>query len=397
MSETTSINSDIISSADPTATASSQKVAPPIAKDKRKGKGARNRDSETFRSKKNEIFDRHQQQGYKDKRAPIDNVETLFGPINLTLAQPILKFSITTKLIPKLSTMIADVLHNACKVPVDPSFDDAQLISIVASLQIEAKSWYARDATPYADFDQLLESRAKRVSSALPDVIFPLSYYIEQIGRVTVDHQIMVPEILGYAFSDIQENPGHYGFGTMPINTMELPEGNSLTGHRVWLQCVNIALGVERGILTMGERATFTENFVTAPNNFNWFGVLQFVPAGNLIPTLDEIISRYNNLIGRINRRVNNVLVSGELRKGLGTTAQLVTAIELEPTEKLIEVWTNRRIDDASLTVGGIFEFGDGLADNGDSHSRDFRTQEATFRVEGILSRFVRNLTNRLR
>lgn len=389
-------NTDNISSVDPSTTASSQKVAPPPDKlPKRKGKGARHHDAEKFRERKNEKFDQLQRKDFQAKRTSTDTVDTLFGTPSLTLAQPINQFTITTKLVPSLSAKIADILHNACKVPVNPLFDDAQLIALVASLQIEAKTWFARDATPYAIADTLLESRARRVASTLPDVIFPLSYYIEQIGRVSVDHQVLVPGILGYSYSDIIENPSLYGFGTMPPNVTELPTGNALTGCRIWIECINPEQGIARGIL--GNNGTALSNeFLTDPNSFNWYGVLRILPAGSLIPTLDQIIDNYNELIGRINRRINNVLVAGDLKKGCGTTAQLVTSIELEPTEKLIEVWTNRRIDEASLIVGGVFEFGDGLTDT-DDHSRGFRVQEATFRVEGMLGRFLRNLTNRLR
>ena len=53
------------------------------------------------------------------------------------------------------------------------------------------------------------------------------------------------------------------------------------------------------------------------------------IPTFSIFPTYDDVINRYNNLIGRINSRVLNALSPIDYSEARGTLTQLVTSTSI--------------------------------------------------------------------
>lgn len=375
----------------PSTTESAQKTNPSR---RRKGKNAKHRDAEGFRSKKNENFD----QQLTSRLAALNestSIESLFGAPRLMTAKPDVQFKISTKFVLEIVSSLIETLATACKVPVTQT--DLHTLALVSVLQIDSKIWFAQQSSSFAIANSDVESRARRVKSVLPEAIFPLSFYIEQIGKVELGEQKLIPDLYDLTYNRVVEYLPSIGFAMVPPDVIVLESGNTLTGALQWVRVTNELAARDAGVIdgVLGN-FTLTPHFLANPSAFPWLGTIAIEPPRDVLPTLDEVINRYNNLIGRINRRVNNAMVPVDYTQSRGTCAQLVTSLDHDGIS-MIDVWSNRPIDDDSLVTGALLRFGYNLIDVDDSHSRDFRCNESVIEGAGSLQRFVRNITSRLR
>lgn len=381
-------SSQDLSSVDlPSTTESAQKAVPQL---RRKGKPAQHRDAEHFRTKKNKQFDKSLQQQLQSVKIS-ESVESLFGQPRYSTARPDVTTLVSVKYVGELVVALKNVLRNACKVLVND--EDSKYLLLVTILQLEAKVWFGQQGSQFAQIGDERSSRAKRVKASLPDAIFPLSYYIEQVGVIEFEGQKIVPT-LNIGYNNILEAFPELGIAVLPPGVLELADGNALTGARQWITITNATHLKSIGVLS--DAGLFTEAFLANPTAFAWLGSMTFSPPKDVLPTFDELVNRYNAIIGLIKRRVTNAMVPVDYQQSRGTTAQLVTSVVLDGISTL-DVWSNRYITDDALTTGGLLHFGLDMADADDSHDRDFRCVETVLEGAGSLQRFVNTLTNRLR
>lgn len=362
---------------------------------RRKGFQAKSRDAEKFRVRKNETFDKKRQNDLDRKFGKSTAVETLFGMPRLMTTRPPIKISVSTKYILELSRSLVEMYRSACKVNIVPS--DIVAVALTTVMQVEAKVWFSQQSTPFASVNDDVERRARRVKAVLPNALYPISFYVDQIGLVDHEHQKFVPDLIDLTYGNLLDYIDQIGVTPLPSGTIPLLEGNALTGARQWVRLINQDALIANGVIQIIDgRTMFTEGFLERPNEFNWIGHLMLEPWRDVLPAFDEIVNNYNNLIGRISRRVTEPISSVDFSQARGTAAQLVTSGSINDLTS-VEVWSNRYIDDESLTVGALLRFGYELADHDDSHARDFRCVEAVVETAGSIERFTRNVVTKLR
>lgn len=382
-----------ISSAEQSAPGSNEST--PSKAPRRKSQFSKSRDAEKFRTRKNKTFDKRRQDDLDKKFGKSTAIETLFGMPRLMTARPPVKISVSTKYILELSRSLVEMYRSACKVNIVPS--DIVAVALTTVMQVEAKVWFSQQSTPFASMNMDVERRARRVKAVLPSALYPLSYYIEQIGLVEHEHQKFVPDLIDLTYGNLLDYIDQIGITPLPPNTIPLLEGNALTGARQWVRLINIEALTELGIIQIIDgRNMFTEGFLDRPNEFNWIGSMMLEPWRDVLPSFDEIVNNYNTLIGRISRRVTEPIAAVDFTQARGSTAQLVTSCSINDLTS-VEVWSNRYIDDEALTVGALLRFGYELTDHDDSHARDLRCVEAVVETAGSLERFTRNVVSKLR
>lgn len=297
-----------VSTADvPSATESAKNVPPPRAKG-RKGKQASQRAAEKFRFKKNEVFDKSRQDELAKRFGSSTSVTSMFGEILLSRTFPPIRFTISTEAVIPICRHMVDSLKHAYKVVMKDS--DFSILVIVTILQIEAKVWISQQASQFiARVDLAVEERIERTKATLSEALFPISYYIEQIGSVTVDGQRLVPHVVDLTYDALMERADQIGVRAVPPGTIVLPANNALVGAAMWVNIINLPLGTQRGILVEDAESGIiglSADFLRSPHEFEYIEVLRLSPPQDVFPSFDEVIGSYTDLIGRINRRITN-------------------------------------------------------------------------------------------
>ncbi|XP_051155303.1 uncharacterized protein LOC127277901 isoform X2 [Leptopilina boulardi] len=326
------------------------------------------------------------------------NAECLFGNTKISTFKPHVKIPVSTVyLIDICKTLIAE-LRDHCKVAMEVT--DLSTLIIVTVLQIEAKVRIATKSSAYNTFDGELDYRVERTKDSLPVSLFPLSFYIDQIGKVDIQGQTIVPELIDLKYENISKYAERAGLTILPSNVISLPEGNSLTGANQWVRILNKSGAIEKGIIEPKDSGfSLTKEFIENPNNFNWIGILFIEPPRNVVSDFKELNNRYFNFIDRINEKLLNAFAEVDYHEAKGTAAQLVTSkfLNFDQNITMYKVWSTRFVDDHSLEVGGLLRFGFDLEDSDVSRSGEFRCCESFIEAQSPLREFVQKVFKYLR
>lgn len=343
----------------------------------RRGRGSKSRQAEKFREKKNIEWDKNFQASIEKKKIELGySSEDLFGKRTISaVTTPQLQVPINTDTVSELCDLVAETLHTACKIPPSPNVPhdedtiayDADTLRWVSSVQIEAKMYHARAGTEFSPSTQAgVRDIAQDAPILLPEAILPLSVFIDQIGRFVLDTQIFVPSYNGVQdFGYIQlsnlTNRSRANFADLVIEAQ--PAGietplYSEGGRRYHAALANDEAAVpliERGILT--QDGLFTAEFLAAPMNFNFVGLLNFfIPAEPTpIPEFNTIVARFAELQGRVNKKLNNAFAVVDLSKGEGLPSQLVYTRD---AGRNVDAWSPRRVPMDSLEIGTVLSLG---------------------------------------
>lgn len=133
-----------------------------------------------------------------------------------------------------------------------------------------------------------MASRALRTNTLLSDALVPLAVYLDQIGRFEVQDQVFVPSYNGHDFSygrltDRRNNCRLY------FSTLQDPpqvgvrtgfrdhQGKIMYAHIISEDLTQAALNAEIAVEEDG-RIIISPEFLVNPQNFPYFGIVEFVP-----------------------------------------------------------------------------------------------------------------------
>lgn len=240
----------------------------------RKGRAATHGDAENFRLRKNKQFDKSRQD---------IAIETIFGSRILSIVRPTVKFSLSTCYIIDICSEFLNTLRWTCGVTIVE--EDLKHLVIVTVMQMEAKVWFAQQSTAFAHFGEEVEQRAQRVKVVLPEALYPLSFYLDQIGKIEIDHQVMVPVIHDLCYRTLGQYAPHLNIALMPPGWIELPAGNALTGARQWVEIINERACLEAKIIVRdGNIIAFNQEFLADSNGYPWLGLIRLHPSRDVLP-----------------------------------------------------------------------------------------------------------------
>lgn len=348
----------------------------------RKGTGAAKRDQEKHRIRSNEKFDKQLLEKHANIRS--EGVEAMFGDVLITAVKPSIQKRINIAFVDDIVRGVCQALLTECKVNIDDQ--DVETLLRVTQYQIQSKVWFSRSHGPF-DYNLAFGEIAKTTKMVFPNSIFPISFYIEQIGTVSVSDQTIYPTIDSGAH-DLLEKSNNM--------VIELPENNTLSQARVWLEIVNAAFLVESGVLVhTPEGYILSQAYVDNPTNFVTLGAMRMhyrplIPRG-----FNELCNQYQILLSKIDRRVNNAINPVDFDKAKGSSAQLVNSRLL--ASGILYATSNRFLDHDTLAMGALLRLGFGLIDDNDADMDDFRCVEATIEPRGSLMRFCSQISKRLR
>lgn len=346
---------------------------------KRRGRGSKDKQAERFRSKKNQGFDEELQLKLQKFKISLGYTpEQLFGKRNLTaVVRPQLEFPIYTDTIGELCDDVAMVLHEACKVPPssevpeDKVIDyDAETLKWVSALQIESKLYYARSGTNFIpELEPEVANRALRTNTLLSDALVPLAVYLDQIGRFDVQDQLFVPAFCGCDFSygrlADRRNNSRLHFSTLqdPPQVGVRTNFRDQYGKVMYAHIPDVANAqhaIQEGIaIEVDGEIRLSEEFLMAPHQFQYFGIVEFVPGPDppAPPSFEQIVARFAGLRGRVLKKVNNAFLGVNLSVGTGSEAQLVFRRRIARSS-VFQVWSPRAVRSDALEMGAVLELG---------------------------------------
>lgn len=303
----------------------------------------------------------------------------------------------TVYLIDICKALIAELRDN-CNVPIEVT--DLSTLVVVTVLQIEAKVRIATKSSVFGKADDELDSRVERTKDNLLVSLFPLSFYVGQIGKINIQGQTILPEVTDLKYETLSEYAENLGLRILPLNVIPLAEGNPLTGVKQSLRIVDEAGAVKMGIIRPNDKDfSLTIEFLENPNNFDWTSCLKIEQTLDVISNFDELNKQYFSFIDRINEKFHNVFVEVDYEEAWGTAAQLVTTKlpEFEQNITIYRVWSTRYVNDHYLEVGGLLRFGFDLEESHVSRSREFRCCESFIEAQSPLREFVKSTSKYLR
>lgn len=286
--------------------------------------------------------------------------------------RPQIKIPVSLASAGALATLVAEVMHHACKIPPPAeeeedaviAFDD-ETLKWVTALQLEAKIYFARAGTQYPEVNLEVCDRVRRTVQLLPRALTPLAVFIDQIGRFILQEQMFIPVpndvddfIYGLLFNSDNASRVHFR------SLMHVPQSGirtSFTGPTGRPMYANARIEQRDTLLANGiinEDDTFTIAFLENPERFPYIGVVDFVPEQDPPAPLPftEIVRRYAELEGRVSKKLANVFVEVDLSKGQGVESQIVfRQLSMDGT---CVAWSPRVLRADALEMGAILGLG---------------------------------------
>lgn len=260
------------------------------------------------------------------------------------------KISISTKHVIKICKDVIDALKD---FDVKIFNTDLSTLVLVTLLQIEAK-------ISCFSYNEKTNLRALRTKDDLKEAIFPLAFYIAQIGKFEIDEQYFEPEIIDLKYDNVSNYVMDLGLSLeIPSDVIFLNKGNYLTNFKQWVRVLNETRALESGIIFRnGNCLNLTEEFIENSDNFNWIGILSFEPAQEIIPKYRELCERYKNFSHRVETIALYIFERVDYEHAKGTAMQLVTSEFEDSDSTLLRLWSNRLVDDNTLKIGGQLRYG---------------------------------------
>lgn len=388
---------------------------------KKKGKGAKSRQAERFREKKNKEFGAALDKKIEEFKISLGyKPEELFGTRQINpVIKPQLEVPVSTQIIGEICDTTAEVLHTACKVPPAPGVTpqeaiqyDAETLKFATALQLEAKFFNGRKGSEYL-VDVHNERLVQRVCNLLSDALIPISVYLDQVGRFSIDGQIFIPATSGHAFvysklGDIaniarddfacfRDNPDPAPEGSIPINVVGINGGQM----HVVIPPDSVQLAAQRGLILQVREGDvlniqnygLNPAFIQNPNAFQWFGVIQMteVMPQRVMLQFDQVVTRYTELRGRVNKKLRDVFVDVKLVNGEGTESQLVNTTDIGGSE--VTAWAFRNVKEDALMFGALLQLGV----PGPQSAEQVKAVETVIDTAGAIQMLANVLTKRLR
>lgn len=300
-----------------------------------------------------------------------DLAEVLEECRRTAMQQPVREVQVTvdTPALSDLCRHTVQYLYNVGKVQVHPegSNVDIQNLKKVVVAQATAKVELARrhcgKTVNVSEVDYI--NRVEKRFTVLPKI---MNAYVEQIGHFTLDGQMFVPKKLP------------------PLTFKMLSAGQYMT-----TLSRSGPNGEERAVLTLANEhvATYVVNGVvndalTAVAQGH--GLVTWVPVSG-IGDFRQLCEWYEDFISRCSRKAGNILQNVVFSKGEGTVAQLVGSRFCDRIQQL-EIWCCKLLDQNTLQIGGLFQFGYESSDK--YHDEAIACVTDRIDVEGMYQRIQR-------
>lgn len=384
----------------------------------RKGKGARSNQAEQFRVKKNQQFQQGLDRKLEEFRVQLGySSADILGQRNLNpQIHPQHEIEVDISTIVELCHDTAEVLHTACKVPPSPNTDqaidyDAETLLWAASLQIETKIFNARLQSNFLP-DIRFERLATRVNKLLGNALLPITVFIDQIGKFPLNDQVFIPKISGdgdFTYTGLAQpqNPARAMIQGL-ANSDPVGTPTQAVGPRGGIMYVSIIPGREIHAVAAGlvalrpggnqespEDYELTADFLQNPLSFNYFGIASFVEAvGAPQPQFDQVVQRYVELMGRVDKKLRDAYASLSLTSGRGTESQLVYTTPMTNEISSVVAWSPRNVMDDSMIMGAVLKLGELDQPYGD---RRIAYSECVIDVSAGITQLANVLTKRLK
>lgn len=285
------------------------------------------------------------------------------------MQQPVREFEVQveTPALHELCVQTVNYLHTVGKVA--PGTDDADNLEKVIKAQALTKIAIARRSNgKIVDVGEAdYTSRVEKRFTVLPKVA---NLYLEQIGQFEDDGQLFVPKRLRpLRFSNLTH--GRY----LTSLTRNGPGG---------IREVAIATIQDGAAVNYVEGGMFTgDPFALVTNGHGSITWERIDSVGDF----RALCEWYESFISKCGRKAGGLLQNVIFSKGEGTVAQLVGSRD-DPQTMRREIWCNRKIDQNTLQIGGLFGYGYLSSDK--YHDEDIATVHDGMDVEGMYQRIQR-------
>lgn len=285
------------------------------------------------------------------------------------MQQPVreIEVKVETPALRELCVQTVDYLHTVGKVA--PGVDDVDNLEKVVKAQALTKIAIARRSNGKivdvgeADYTSRIEKRF----TVLPKIA---NIYLENIGQFECEGQVFVPKRLRpLRFSNLAR--GRY----MTSMTRNSPEGVREVAI-VTVEDNMAANYVTNGLFT-GDPFTLVTN---GHGSISWERI-------DSVGDFHALCVWYENFISKCGRKASGLLQNVVYTKGEGTVAQLVGSRD-DPQTMRREIWCNRKIDQNTLQIGGLFGYGYLSSDK--YHDEDIAVIHDGMDVEGMYQRIQR-------
>lgn len=297
----------------------------------------------------------------------------LFGDRMLSsIIRPQVKIPVYLSHVSELIHLVCETLHYACKIPQASEASDDAIISFdeetlkwVTSLQLEAKLFNARAGTQFTDNNIDACDRVRRTAQIMPTALTPLAVFLDQVGKFAFQEQMFIPvpngvdDFIYYALSD-ETNAARENF----ISLMYTPQPGVRTNFNNQYGVTMLAVAnadhrdqlVEARIIDVN--GTISPEFLADPSQFPYMGLIEFVPEQPLPTPLpfQEIVRRYSELKGRVEKKLANAFSDVDMDKGQGVESQIV--FRHKHNDGTCLAWSPRAIRSDALEIGAILGLG---------------------------------------
>lgn len=278
-----------------------------------------------------------------------------------------IEVQVETPALRELCVQTVNYLHTVGKVA--PGENDVDNLEKVIKAQALTKIAIARRSNgKIVDVGESdYTSRIEKRFTVLPKVA---NIYLENIGQFEDEGQVFVPKRLRpLRFSNLAR--GRY----LTSMTRNSPEG---------IREVAIATIREEAVANYVVNGQFTGDpfalMTSGQGTITWERI-------DSVGDFRTLCEWYENFISKCGRKAGGLLQNVIFAKGEGTVAQLVGSRD-DPHTMRREIWCNRKIDQNTLQIGGLFGYGYLSSDK--YHDEDIATIHDGMDVEGMYQRIQR-------
>lgn len=377
----------------------------------RKGRGAASRQAENHRTKINIKGEQVIEKGLNSQLVSLgySASEVLGDLLDTVIVTPSLDVRVSTHVAIELISKTVDTLYYACKLspPAGKTPDvgrlfDKETLFFVTAYQLEAKLYFAQTKWQRTFISDERDSRVRSTARLLDRSLIPMAIYIDQIGWTRASEQVFVPmsdhhrSTLPEDWFDPRNSSRLREYGAVvPDGVINLNRVD-FTGRNLGLRIVDQQGAVEQGIITVVDGTMhLTPDYEARCLQPTALGVCAVVPVEtNVPPPYPDIIERFNELFGRVEKRLSDAFPQLNICEGRGTGAILVGSSRDQFNLSHITTWAQREISHDAYSFGAVFEFG---RNDDPLHDEETALHRVSVDAYGIIQRVANLVTKKLK
>jgi len=294
----------------------------------RKGRGAKTRQTESFRLRKNEDTQatfQNELTSIRDSYCKFDNLDDLLKSLSVgaTVSRPPVQVVVNTQSATEL--LAAETFEYLANNKVQVKDTDKSTLSKVTTLQVTAKVAVACRKGPHEDVTTS-DTVVNTVLSHFGKGLKSTAVLIDQIGSFELDDQQFVPRLPKITTPE------------------EVPDGYVKTQITMNKQCLYVH-PVE------GDDLTTPEGVLRVPDDRRrWLD--------DDIVNVSELTERYADLLQRVAKKMSHGIIPIDLASGKGSPSQLVGSTENPRYGAEVDAWCVRPVSQSILIQGAAWRLG---------------------------------------